>query len=288
MAWIIHNGTFQDSDQPFLSHTNRAFSYGDGIFETLRVLNGHLHLWESHLSRIVYSLQILGMEPPEPLAKNELPGQISQLLTANEFGNNARVRLSIYREVGGLYSPTHGTTCYTLEVMPLHEEQFVLNNRGLVIHTIDEPLKVANKLATIKSTSALSYVYAGIQKQKEGMDDMLITNSQHRIIEGLSSNLFLVTAGALFTPPLEEGCVAGVMRDHIIHLAKQSGYEVCETSLNIEAPLYAEELFLTNAIYGIQWAGLHGWKQYENAIAQQLIDLLNHHLTDYATQLPQG
>ncbi|PSR05327.1 MAG: 4-amino-4-deoxychorismate lyase [Bacteroidetes bacterium SW_11_45_7] len=285
MVWIIHNGNLQDSEQPFLYHTNRAFSYGDGIFETMRVLNGYLHLWESHRLRVISSLRILDMELPEPLARNRLPEQVHQLLAANGTGANARVRLSIYRQAGGLYSPTESRTNYTLEVMPLAEEQFVLNRKGLVIGTMDEPLKVSNKLASIKSTSALPYVYAGIHKQKEGVDDLLITNSEHHIIEGLSSNLFIVTAGALFTPSLKEGCVAGVMRDHIIELARQNGYEVVETSLNREAPLYAEELFLTNAVKGIRWAGLHGWHQYDNAVAQQLIDKLNSHVPEYATHL---
>ncbi len=286
MTWIIHNGNLQDSDQPFLSQTNRAFSYGDGIFETMRVLNGYLHLWESHRLRIISSLRILDMELPEPLAQNRLPQQVSQLMAANETGANVRVRLSIYREAGGLYSPTESRTNYTLEVMPLAEEQFLMNRKGLVIQTMDEPLKVPNKLANIKTTSALPYVYAGIHKQKEGVDDLLITNSEHRLIEGLSSNLFVVTAGTLFTPSLEEGCVAGVMRDHMIELARKVGSEVVETSLNPEAPLYAEELFLTNAIKGIQWAGLHGWHQYDNAVAHKLIDMLNSHIQEYSTQLP--
>lgn len=285
MTWIIVNDEFQRADQCQLSYQNRAFLYGDGLFETMRTMNGRLHLWHDHRQRILSSLQTLSIEPPTAITEGTLPAQIGRLAKANQIKNNARVRLTVFRDPGGLYTPANHTSSYLLDVQPLQEDRFALQKDGLVIGIYEEPLKIPNKLASLKSVSALAYVYAGVQKQQEGVHDMLIKNTHHRLAEAISSNIFIVTDQILFTPPLSEGCVAGVMRQHLIRLAQEAGYDVLETQLHIEAPLFADEMLLTNAIHGIQWAGIYQWKRYMNTTAKQLADLLNAKREDYSVSI---
>ncbi len=285
MQWVIHNDVFYDTEQPIFSVRNRAWAYGDGIFETMRVLSGHLHLWEDHRVRIISSLRTLAMEPPEAVNNNTLPQLIQQLCRCNNIQGNARIRVSFYREAGGLYTPESHFTNYLLEASPLSSQVFELNESGLVITTLYEPLKMMNKLANIKTISSLPYIYAGISKMRYQVDDILLTNMNGNIAEGLSTNVFLVGGDTLFTPPLSEGCVEGVMRNHVLRLAEKEGMRIQQSPLHWEAPLYAEELFLTNAVQGIQWVAQHGLKQYVNSVAQELSSLLNRHIESSSTSL---
>ncbi len=116
---------------------------------------------------------------------------------------------------------------------------------------------------------------ASIKAQERQLDDLLISNDVGGILESSSSNLFVVSNGVLYTPGLEEGCLAGTMRMQIINLAIRNNIRVYESNILPQNLLVADEIFLTNAISGITWISGYRTKRYFNNTSKRLIHLLN-------------
>lgn len=116
---------------------------------------------------------------------------------------------------------------------------------------------------------------AGIEKLKHNIDDIIILNNKGLVCETLSSNLFLVIHNRLVTPPLSEGCVAGIMRQNVLTIARNIGMEVLETPVGINAFEQAEEVFTTNAISGTQWIMGYEKKRYFHKVSERINQELN-------------
>ena len=103
-----------------------------------------------------------------------------------------------------------------------------------------------------KTTNALLYVMASIHKKQEGLDDVIILNQEGRVAETTASNIFVVKNGAILTPSLSEGPVAGSVRAQLFDVLPGMGFDISESRLEIEDLLDADELFLTNSMMGVQ------------------------------------
>jgi branched-chain amino acid aminotransferase len=272
--WI--NGEFTRNDQPVLNIHNRSFAYGDGFFETIHSYGTEPMYLELHLTRIYRSLSILGMEQPSFLTKEFLAKEITRLLNKNRIFGSARIRITIFRNEGGLYTPSDNRISLVIQSAIIPQNFYPLNPKGLVVDLYSEIRKPINILSSIKSCNALIYVMAGQYKQQQKLDDCLLINDQNRIIEAISSNIFVVKGNIILTPSIEEGCVAGVMRKVVIDLAKRNGFKVIDNAV-IEADklLEADEVFLTNAISGIQWVVGLRHKRYFGIVSKKLSLELN-------------
>jgi branched-subunit amino acid aminotransferase/4-amino-4-deoxychorismate lyase len=274
--YIWLNGEFFRDDHPVLNINNRAFAYGDGFFETIHAYGTeakHLHL---HFARITKSLQILGMLRPPFLNQEFITNEITRLLNKNRIFGSARIRLSVFRNPGGFYAPKDNTVSLAMQSIPLTQDFYPLNSKGLVIDVYTHIRKPINLLSPLKSCNAQLYVMAGIFKEQNKLDDCLLINDQNRIVEAISSNVFLVMGNVIYTPSLAEGCVAGVMREVVIDLARKKGYTVkYDSIIEPEMLLDSDELFLTNAVSGIKWVvGLHQ-KRYFGLVGKKLSGVLN-------------
>ncbi len=272
--WV--NGDFLRADQPAITLANRAFAYGDGFFESIHAYGTEGKFLHLHFSRILHSIKLLGFERPGYLTQDFLAKEITRLLNKNRIFGSARVRITLVRNSGGLYTPTSNAISIFMQAQELSHSYYPLNSRGLVIDIYSEIRKPINILSSIKSCNAQLYVMAGLYKQQLGVDDCLLINDQNRIVEAISSNVFLVLNGDIYTPSLDEGCVAGVMRQVVIDLATRQGIKVqSNASLEPEMLLDAEEMFLTNAISGITWVVGLKQKRYFGTIAKRLSEALN-------------
>jgi branched-chain amino acid aminotransferase len=203
--------------------------------------------------------------------------KINELLEKAGVTNGGKCRLSLDRAIGGTYLPESNEVEYFIEVMPLENYGFVLNKKGKEIDIYTEYKKQNDSLANYKTKNGLIYVLAAIAAKESGLDDYLITNTTNGIIEATSSNLFVVSNGVLYTPGLEEGCLAGTMRMQVINLALKNGIKVYECNILPQNLLVADEIFLTNSISGITWVSGYRTKRYFNNVARKLVDLLNEH-----------
>lgn len=272
-VWL--NGDFSRSDEPTISLGNRSFLYGDGFFETIHAYGTearHIHI---HFARIAKSLSLLHLLPPAYLNAEFLSKEITRLLNKNRIFGSARVRVTFFRAEGGLYTPATNTLGMSMQAFPLSADYYPLNPKGLVVDVFADIRKPINILSSIKSCNAQLYVLAGLFKSSQGIDDCLLINDQNRIVEAISSNVFFVANGVIYTPPLSEGCVAGVMRSIVIDLARRKGYVVDDSvSVDPDMALDADELFLTNAVTGIRWVVGLRQKRYFGVVSRKLSDAL--------------
>ncbi len=274
--YVCNNGTLCLSDTPVIAVNNRAFNYGDGVFETIRCLSSEPLFFDKHYARLVNSLAILSIELPSEYSENYFRFHINRLLQKNRIYKGARVRLTVFRESGGFYSPKTNKACFVITAGELPEEKYTLNTKGLNAGIFKENKKPVNKLSGIKSCNSLFFVLAGLWRQQQELDDCFIVNDKGRIVEGLSSNVFLVKNNVLFTPSISSGCVTGTMRRTVMELAENQGVSTKEVDGFTEGNLkIADEVFFTNAIQGIRFvAGIED-RRYYHKMASFLVNELN-------------
>ncbi len=269
--FIIYNGNLLSVEQFGLPVQNRSFRYGDGVFESIRCNNG-VSLWiEKHCERLVSSAKTLKIDFPDNLNPENLKVLIRQLLKANNHLLGARVRLSLFREDGGLYRPKGNNGYFLIESSALEHNNYLLNNIGLKTGFYNELTKSVNRISFLKSSSSLLYVMAGLYGVEKGWDEVIILNENGYVAEAGNSNLFVVEKDQLLTPALDQGCVDGVMRRVILDLAVKANIKVSECALLPKDLLHADEVFLTNAIRGIQWVKGIQNKRYYHKMASDLM-----------------
>ena len=210
--FINHNGVISESDKPVLFVNNRGFRYGDALFETIRFSNNKPLFLKEHLQRLVNGMRVLKMEMHALFSESFFEKSIFELVQRNGIGTDGRIRLTVYRNDGGFYAPSDNNVSFLMEAYPKEEVGYVLNQKGLTVDLYTEFRKTPNALASIKSANSSIYVMAGIYKNQHQLDECILSNDKGDIIEAISSNIFAVKNGVLYTSPVEDGCVDGVMR----------------------------------------------------------------------------
>lgn len=273
--YILHNDEFFIINHPILTAANRGFKYGDGLFETMRMCNGKLKFAELHADRLKAGMKALKIDGSTLLDEYFLKQKTTELCKKNKLKDNVRFRLSVYRAGDGLYTPNSNKFGYVLESSALEEDNYELNKKGLIIDVFDELTKPVNSLSNYKTSNSLLYVMAGLYKKQHRLDDVFILNQHGFLCESISSNIFVVYDKKIYTPALSEGCVAGVMRNVVMSMAKAHDIAVIEAQINPEILKAAEEVFVTNAISGIRWVMGYGRKRYFNELTKLLGAKLN-------------
>ena len=201
--------------------------------------------------------------------------KINELIQKSEIKLGGRCRLSIERVSGGTYFPISNESSYYIEIYPFENNRFEINTKGIEIDIYREIKIQKNFLSNYKTKSCLNYVMAAIYAREKGLDDVFISNEKGNILETSSCNIFIVSNGVLYTPGLDEGCLAGTMRMQVINLAIRNGIKVYECSILPQNLLSADEIFLTNAVRGINWVGGYRTKRFYNNMSRKLVSLLN-------------
>ncbi len=275
-SFILHNGEYHFKDEFGVSFNNRAFCYGDALFETMHANGAEIQFFEDHMIRLKYGMKILKMETPSKIESNLLEKEIIKLLHKNKLYQGVRIRLSIYRNTGGKYTPADNSVSYLVETEYIENDLYALNKKGLVIDFYNELKKPVNSFSNLKTSNALLYVMAGIYAKEKKLHDCIILNEDGNIVEGISSNIFLIKGETLCTPTLKDGPVAGIMRKQILKIADSVGFNIShEKSITEQQLLDANEVFFTNSISGINWVLACKDKRYYNDNAKKLTDELN-------------
>lgn len=267
------NGHLSEAGPAALPHDNRAFRYGTGLFETILCVNGQLQLADYHWERLFAGMKQLHFQAPALFTPSLLEREVSRTIQRNRPGRLCRVRLQVWPGNGGLYDEP-GPLGYIIECFPLQEEAIRLNDNGLVVGLLKGAHKSCDALSGLKSCNALIYSYAARQARENHWNDALIPNEHGRIAESTIANIFWVKDARIYTPPLTEGCVNGVMRRHISQSPALRDYPVEERYLTRESLLDADEIFLTNAIRKIKWVRDFEGKKYKPELSRTISALL--------------
>lgn len=275
MLYINNNGTILTNDAPTIHAGNRGHVYGDGVFESVRIMNGIPLNVDNHVQRMLEGAKAIKMRPATYLTAQFFRERIIDLCQRSSIVEGGRCRISLDRVTGGAYKPESNECTYFIEVYPYDTNNFELNSKGLEIDQYSDIKKQKNFLSNFKTKSGLIYVMAAINATERKLDDVLIANDRGGILESSSCNIFVVSNGVLYTPGLEEGCLAGTMRMQIINLALNNGIKVYECNILPQNLLAADEIFFTNAIRGVNWVSGYRTKRYFNNMSRKFVALLN-------------
>ena len=271
MNYINLNGKIQPGDQPALLVSNRGYRYGDGLFETIKLMNSEILLVSFHFERLFSGLSLLKFEIPKLFTVESVKQEIGSLCKKNLCEKLARVRMSVFRGNGGLYDENRSLQ-YVIECWPLNEPVNKLNEIGLVIDIYPDARKSCDVFANLKSANFLPYSMAALYAKENKLNDCLLLNDSGNIADSTIANLFIIKDGIITTPGISEGCVNGVMRRYLLGRMRDVGYEIRETSVSAEDVEKADEVFLTNAINGIRWVKQFRDKIYSNQKTMEIYD----------------
>ncbi|WP_149526100.1 aminotransferase class IV [Sphingobacterium hotanense] len=274
IQYINFNGSLVPEDMAVLSVDNRAFRYGDGLFETMLWKDGDIRFLDFHIERLQEGLSLLQFEDTGVFDTFFVRNKTEELIRKNNMmGQTLRVRLIVFRMGAGTYGPESNKAGYVLQV---ERKQDILRDKklGLIVDLYTDFKKPYSELSKLKSNNALVYVMAGNFRKKHAFDEVFILNQEGNLCEALTSNIFIYYNKVLYTPALTEGCIAGVMRRVVMDIALSEGIEVVEAEIKPDIMKVADEIFCTNATQGIQWVMGYKQKRYFNKISRVFQDRL--------------
>lgn len=273
---INHNGKIISKTDISLEQ-NRAFLYGDAIFETLKTLDGKVLFGEDHYFRLMASLRIIRMDIPTFFTQEYLEEQILALInTFDEKHASYRVRVTCYRKDGGKYTPKNRELDYLITAEPLTNATYTASSDNYEVEIFKDFHVSKHLLSTLKTTNKLVAITASIFAEENGYQNCLLINDDKNIVEATQSNIFVVKGNTIATPKLEDGCLNGIMRKQIIEIInKTDDLTLEERSISPFELQKADEIFLTNTIQGIQAVTKYRKKEFQNKISTQLLGRLN-------------
>ncbi len=271
--FFIYNDRFFSEGQPVISAGSRALRYGDGLFETMRLHEGRILNLDYHFERLFSGMKFLQFDLPEYFSTEFFLRIIHELLLKNAHGKNARIRLMVFRGEGSIFDNENNVPNYILETWPL-SDKIELNENGLIVDVFPDARKSCDQFSNLKSNNYLPYAMAASFAKKNQLDDAIVLNAFDRVCESVIANIFIIKDGNIFTPPLSEGCVAGVMRRCMLEKFSLKDYVVIERSLSIDDLFAADEFFLTNSVQPIRWVKSFGKKNYGNEKVQEIFRAL--------------
>lgn len=272
---VNFNGDLQDA-VPGSLHENRGFLYGDGVFETIKVVQGKVLFLEDHYFRLLSSMRIVRMKIPMNFTLEFFEAELLKTATANSCSASGRVRCTVFRNAGGYYLPQTNTVSYLIQATALPSGEYVLNAEPYEVDLYKDFYVSKHLLSTLKTTNKMLHITGSIFAQENGFQTCLLLNDEKNVVEALHGNLFLRSGSTVITPPLSEGCLNGIMRKQLIRLlGKQSMYTLLEQPISPFDLQKADELFVTNVIRGIQPITTYRKKSFTIELASHLLIELN-------------
>lgn len=227
--------------------SDRGFQYGDGLFETIEVLNGKPLFLQQHLQRLVHGCERLLIPPPDLALLETEAGQLCADV------DRAVLKLIVTRGSGGrgYRQPDSIVPTRLLSLHPFPEYPDHFQSDGVVVRFCQQRLSINPSLAGIKHMNRLEQILARAEWRDDGIQEGLMLDYQGHVVEGTMSNLFFVKEDVLHTPALNSCGIAGIVRKMVIHSALRNNIVVLEQQFDESSVLSAEEVFVTNSVIGI-------------------------------------
>ena len=272
---VNFNGDLLDSELQ-LTFSNRSFLYGDGVFETLKVVDNKILFLEDHYFRLLASMRIIRMQIPMSFTLEYLENQILTLVNRQDIQDSARVRLTVFRNEGGFYSPKDNSVSFVIKADVLKKKWYSFENNFFEVDLYKDFVVTKQLLSTLKTNNKMIQITASIFALENQLNSCLLINEDKNVIEATNGNLFMLLNNQLITPPISEGCLNGILRKQILKLAKElEGIEVVEKAISPFDLQKADELFVTNVIVGIQPITKYRKKEFETKLSNELLVKLN-------------
>lgn len=257
------NGDYITGESLAFSSSNRAFRYGDGVFETICLRNKKPLFIDDHWNRLVNGLNVLSIPIPSGLSRLTFEKFITKLADKNniDFG---RMRFTVYREASGFFKPADIRSAWHCCITGSVNAEYNQNPTGLTASLFERDYKTRGVLSNIKTTNCLLYVIAGMSAAEKADHEVFICNDTGSVIETSDANIFLRKENTFTTPPLSEGCLDGIMRRQVIKFLQKHDLKLNENSISKMDLETADEILITNVIRGAGWIREFNGKEYEN------------------------
>lgn len=272
---VNFNGNIQDNSG-ILIENNRGFLFGDSVFETIKIQANKILFLEDHYFRLMASMRICRMEIPMNFTMEFLEEQILKLIPFIEKSNAYRIRFSVFRKEGGLYTPKSREVDFLITGVGLQTAQYQISTDAYEVELYKDALVTKQLFSTLKTNNKMIQIAGSIFAEENDYKNCLLLNDEKNVVEALQSNVFMKMGNTLITPPLSDGCLNGIMRKQILAIAKKiDGLVVEEKSISPFDLQKADELFLTNTIVGIQPITKYRKKSFEISISNEILKRLN-------------
>jgi branched-chain amino acid aminotransferase len=253
---INFNGELLNEENVNLSIQNRGFKYGDAIFETIKVSNNRVIFWEDHYFRLMSSMRMLRMKIPMEFTLEFLEQEILKTVAVQNSTISYRVRLNVYRKDGGLYTPKTNKIDFFIEV----KANTYVTKEVYTVDVFKDFYSYSGLLSTIKTNNRMVNTLASIYANENELDNCVLINENKGVVEVTNANIFIVKGTVVKTPATTEGCIKGIIRSKVIDIiAKNEAFTLEETTISPFEIQKADEVFITNAIIGVQ--GITNYKK---------------------------
>jgi branched-chain amino acid aminotransferase len=263
---VNFNGTLVEPSLNLFNSNNRAFKYGDALFETLKIKNSKILFLEDHYFRLMASMRMLRMEIPMMFTLEFFEAEIRKTFETLETWD-ARIRITVFRMDGGLYSPENHAVNYLIEAKVHKNNQL----EGYNVDIFKEYYIHSGLLSSLKTTNKITHVLASIYASENQLDNCILINERKEVVEFTNGNIFIVKDSAIKTPPITSGCIKGVLRKNLLKIAsKLNGYSIEETNISPFELQKADEIFMTNVMVGIQAISKFRNIEFKSAVTSRL------------------
>ena len=274
---INFNGIITDQSDQLIN--NRAFLYGDSVFETLRIIDNKIVFWEDHYFRLMSSMRIIRLDIPDNYTPDFLQKNILKLHKMVSKNGHSRIRVNVFRFSEGKYTPDNNKSSFMISCNEISSPEFKINNGKYVVDLYKDYYLDNQLISSIKTNNKIINVVASIYAKENGLNNCVLLNKDKMVAEFINSNIFIIKNDQIFTPTIKSGCLNGVLRKNLINILKKSSYSIAERDISTFDLTQSDEVFGTNVIQGLFFVTNYRNKIYSNNQSQQIIKLLNNNLS---------
>lgn len=238
------NGAIFNTNDLNISTQNRGLNYGDGVFETIRVKDKTILYAQSHYDRLLNACQSISIQ----LNIKDIQKWVIDIINVANITNGI-IKINVIREDGGLFTPigNNGNVIIRARETPSNTEKKIDK-----IEIYDHFEKVYSSTSAFKTTNCIEYIKAGLYKQEESVDDLILVNQKKEVVECLYSNIIWIKNEQWYTPSIKTGCIGGIMLQQIESELIKKDLIINHGSYSVEELLDADTVINSN-ITGIKY-----------------------------------
>jgi branched-chain amino acid aminotransferase len=245
MLYFSRNGNlFPETESP-----DRSSRFGDGVFETIAIIQGKPLWFDAHFYRLLKAIRFIQLELPDYWNENWLENQIADLLQINQI-KHGRIRIQVSRAGKGAFTPETDEAVTVIETFS--DEKVWKQTSKRVVGIFDSVLLHKGALSEFKTCNSLPYILAARFAAKNHWDDVLLLSQDQSIAECSASNVFAVINEQWFTPSLASGCLPGIFRQKLITFLQKNNIPITENTWHLSwLKSEPQELYSVSSVQGL-------------------------------------
>lgn len=269
------NGNLIEASKASISVNNRGLLFGDAIVDTLRLSNNKILFWEDHYFRLMATMRMMRMEIPSNFNMEYLEKQILNTINAQlEKSNTFSVNFIIHRIPKDNSSDKE--VAFIIRCTPLQSEFYLFNDSDYEVELYKDHVVSSDVFSTLITNNKAIQVLGNYFAEENGYQNCILLNEKKEVVQALTGNIFLVTGNIIKTPPIESGCLNGILRKQLINIcAVLPEYVIEEATVSTFELQKADELFITNSNEGIRSITKYRKKLFNTVVAKDLLSKLN-------------